>query len=671
MAARTLGGRYTVQDKIGTGGMAIVYRGLDEVLGRTVAIKIMLPQYANDQSFAARFKQEAQAAAALQSPYIVSVYDWGKDGNTYYIVMEYLRGTDLKSGIRKHGALDCRKVAQIGSQISQALSVAHRHDIIHRDIKPQNIMVQPDGNIKVMDFGIARAKNSHLTADNSVLGTAHYVSPEQTQGKDLGPTTDIYSLGIVMYEAATGRVPFDGDDAISVALKQVNEPPMPPSQINPMVDSALEGIILKCMQKRPEDRFQTADELYHVLRDYLAGRMQSVIESTSVVAPMAAGRMGQTGNLHGRTQNGFQQHPGTETTGHYRKKSATEENMDRKHKRNVAIGVVVSILAIAGIALAVFMILGRPKTRAVPNLVGISKDDAITQIEQSNYFKVGNVKEEYSSDIAVGKVSDQDPDEGNSAKQGTSINLWISKGPAPEKSVTVPDLKGLSPTEADAALSRVGLIGQAGDSVNSDDVEVGKIAAQTPAKDTTTKAGSTVTYQLSKGPESVEVPNVIGWSQTNAVDTLREAGFTVVVNSEENDSVDAGVVFYQSVTGSANKGAEIVLTVSSGSSKSQVPSVVGLSESEASGALGNAGFNVVTSYASSDAVSSGYVMSQSASGMATRGTTVEIVISTGPEKPVDPTPSSSSSSSSSNSSSSESPSPSHGDESANAEASNG
>ena len=444
-----------------------------------------------------------------------------------------------------------------------------------------------------------------------------------------------------------------------------------------MVDSALEGIILKCMQKRPEDRFQTADELYHVLRDYLAGRMQSVIDSTSMVAAVPVGmgtnRMRQTGNLHGRKQ-GRQQRPGTETTGHYRKKSATEEDMDRKHKRNVAIGVVVSIIAIAGIAFAVFMILGRPKTRAVPNYVGLSKDEAVNQIEQSNYFKVGNVKEEYSSDIAVGKVSDQDPDEGNSARQGSSINLWISKGPAPEKSVTVPDLRGLSPTEADAALSRVGLIGQAGDSVSSDDVEVGKIAAQTPAKDTTTKAGSTVTYQLSKGPEAIEVPNVVGWSQSNAVDTLREAGFTVVVNSEENDSVEAGVVFYQSVTGTASRGAEIVLTVSSGSSKAEIPGVVGLTESEASAALGNAGFNVVTSYTSSDVISNGYVVSQSSSGMATRGSTVEIQVSTGPERPIEPTPSSSSSSASSSassSSSSVSPSPSHSDESANAETSNG
>lgn len=237
MEQRVLGGRYLLKDKVGTGGMATVFRAQDQVLDRTVAVKIMLPQYAGDATFAARFKQEAQAAAGLSSPYIVGVYDWGKDGDTYYIVMEYLRGTDLKSGIKSHGALDPKKVAQIGSQISSALSVAHKHEIIHRDIKPQNIMVLPDGNIKVMDFGIARAKNSHLTQDNNVLGTAHYVSPEQTRGQDLGPTSDIYSLGVVMYECATGRVPFDGDDAISVALKQVNELPIPPSQINSGVDA--------------------------------------------------------------------------------------------------------------------------------------------------------------------------------------------------------------------------------------------------------------------------------------------------------------------------------------------------------------------------------------------------------------------------------------------------
>lgn len=292
MEQRVLGGRYLLKDKVGTGGMATVFRAQDQVLDRTVAVKIMLPQYAGDATFAARFKQEAQAAAGLSSPYIVGVYDWGKDGDTYYIVMEYLRGTDLKSGIKSHGALDPKKVAQIGSQISSALSVAHKHEIIHRDIKPQNIMVLPDGNIKVMDFGIARAKNSHLTQDNNVLGTAHYVSPEQTRGQDLGPTSDIYSLGVVMYECATGRVPFDGDDAISVALKQVNELPIPPSQINSGVDADLERIILKCMEKDPANRFQTADELRQVLNSYLSGRAVNVSEPTRIIG--APGELGAT-----------------------------------------------------------------------------------------------------------------------------------------------------------------------------------------------------------------------------------------------------------------------------------------------------------------------------------------------------------------------------------------
>jgi len=640
MPGKKLGGRYTIQDKIGTGGMAIVYRGLDDVLGRTVAVKIMLPQYANDQSFAARFKQEAQAAAALQSPYIVSVYDWGKDGDTYYIVMEYLRGTDLKSGIRKHGALDCRKVAQIGSQISQALTIAHRHDIIHRDIKPQNIMVQPDGNIKVMDFGIARAKNSHLTADNSVLGTAHYVSPEQTQGRDLGPTTDIYSLGIVMYEAATGRVPFDGDDAISVAYKQVNEPPMPPSQINPLVDPALEGIILKCMQKNPADRFQTASELYHVLRDYMAGRMQSVNEATAVAASVPPTshmrRMPDDyANARTRQQVTGRSRSQTGSTDPYHK-SATQEELDRRQRRNTIMGALLALVAIVCIGGLLFAFLGRPQTRTVPNLVGLTQDDAVTQIKQTAYFKVGNIKEEYDSNMEQGKVIDQDPDEGRSASEGTSINLWISKGPEPAKSVTVPDLTNMSPTEADAELGRIGLIGQAGDSVFSDTVESGRIAQQNPAGNTTAKAGDTVTYQLSKGAETVDVPYVVGWTRDEAINALKEAGFTVVDTSEENDNYAANIVFYQSVTGKANKGSEIVLTVSSGSSKVQVPTVVGESESSARSALANAGFNVYSTSTYSDVVAAGYVVSQSLNGSQPRGTTIEIRVSMGPETPVTP-----------------------------------
>ncbi len=631
MASRTLGGRYTVQDKIGTGGMAIVYRGVDDVLGRTVAIKTMLPQYANDQSFAARFKQEAQAAAALQSPYIVAVYDWGKDSDTYYIIMEYLRGTDLKSGIRKHGALDCRKVAQIGSQIAQALTVAHRHDIIHRDIKPQNIMVQPDGNIKVMDFGIARAKNSHLTADNSVLGTAHYVSPEQTQGKDLGPTTDIYSLGIVMYEAATGRVPFDGDDAISVALKQVNDPPLPPSQINPHVDAALESIILKCMQKSPDDRFQSAEELNRVLRDYLAGKMQAVNDATSTIgAGMTANRKQRTSGRGFAGQHTDPNVTGEKTGSHYRAMSATEENLDRRHKRNVIVGAIATVAVLTAIAIAAFLLLGRTKTHNVPNFIGLTQEDAVAQIEQLGYFTVGPIKEQYSNKVAKGEVVDQNPDPGNSAAEGSAIELVISKGEEPAKEVTVPELIGKSPSEAEAALREVGLKGQAGDSIFSDDVENGNVAAQDPKANATAKAGDTVTYQLSKGGEPVEVPNVIGWSQSEARSALENEGFSVIVTNAANEEYAAGMVCAQSPTGHASRGSEVTITISSGSAKTdvEIPYVTYYTENEAKEILTSAGFNVYTVEEASSAAA-GTVIRQNPSGTAEKGTTVTIYVSTG------------------------------------------
>ena len=633
MADRVLGGRYQVLDKVGTGGMATVYRGMDQVLGRTVAIKTMLPQYATDPSFAARFKQEAQAAAALNSPYIVSVYDWGKDGDTYYIIMEYLRGTDLKSGIRKHGALDSKKVAQIGSQIAQALSVAHRHDIIHRDIKPQNIMVQPDGNIKVMDFGIARAKNSHLTTDNSVLGTAHYVSPEQTQGKPLGPTTDLYSLGIVMYEAATGRVPFDGDNAVTVAMKQVTEQPVPPSQINPNVDPQLEAIILKCMQKDPKDRFQTADELYHTLHDYLAGRMQAVNNATAML-PVAAA----TTPLSARGSNSTQSMPRMQNTGRMRPQSATEqaaqeeEERQKKQKRNRVLAIVGAIVGIVVVALIVVSVLGSgSKAYSVPNLLGLTQDEAQAQLDADGHgFQIGNVSEQYSSSVEEGKIIEQTPGAGRTATEGSSIDIVVSKGEEPAASVTVPDLTNCTPSEAQDLLNKYGLKGQAGDSVYNADVEVGHVAEQEPAAGSSAKAGDTITYHLSQGAEQVSVPNVVGDSQSSATSTLQNAGFEVSVTQSSSSSVEKGNVISTNPSAgtSADKGSTVTITVSTGPSSVSVPNVVGYDEASAEAALKNAGFGVSVTTEQSSSVAKGKVISQSAS-TAAAGSTITIVVSSG------------------------------------------
>ena len=633
MPGKVLGGRYQVQDRIGTGGMATVFRGRDDVLGRTVAIKTMLPQYATDPSFAARFKQEAQAAAALQSPYIVSVYDWGKDGDTYFIVMEYLRGTDLKSGIRKHGALDCKKVAQIGSQIAQALSVAHKHDIIHRDIKPQNIMVQPDGNIKVMDFGIARAKNSHLTQDNSVLGTAHYVSPEQTQGKELGPTTDIYSLGIVMYESATGQVPFKGDDAISVALKQVNEQPMPPSQLNPNVDPSLEAIILKCMQKDPAARFQTADELNRALRDYLAGRLSAVAGATAAMtSPIAAGVTNRLEPGEGATAVS----PRIQRDNRYRPQTATEQaaeqeaERERKHSRNKKLGIFAAIALIAVIGAVVMALLNSgTKNYPVPNLSGLTKDQAIEAIEKDGHFQY-KFSEQYDSNVEAGYVVDQNPNQGREFPEGTVINFTVSKGPEPAASVTVPVLSNMTPEEAEAELAKYKLTGKSGNSEPSDDVEVGHVCRQSPNAGTSAKAGDTITYYLSSGPNEVEVPNVSGYSENNAKSALKSAGFTDInVVYDNSDTVASGLVVRTDPSAGTKTAANqtITVTVSTGPSDKRidVPYVVGESYSDARYELASAGFNVTLADGCS---ANGTVTYQSVTSKAEKGTTIVLTTKT-------------------------------------------
>ncbi|OUO33492.1 Stk1 family PASTA domain-containing Ser/Thr kinase [Olsenella sp. An290] len=633
MPGMVLGGRYQVQDKIGTGGMATVFRGLDEVLGRTVAIKTMLPQYAADPSFAARFKQEAQAAAALQSPYIVSVYDWGKDADTYYIVMEFLRGTDLKSGIRKHGALDCKKVAQIGSQIAQALSVAHKHDIIHRDIKPQNIMVQPDGNIKVMDFGIARAKNSHLTQDNSVLGTAHYVSPEQTQGKPLGPTTDIYSLGIVMYEAATGQVPFQGDDAISVALKQVNEQPKPPSQLNPNVDPALEAIILKCMQKNPADRFQTADELYRTLRDYLSGRVQAVNSATAMLPAQVTNKL-EHGEGMVPAKNGTASLPRVERTNRYRPQSATEQaaeqdaERERKHRRNVILGVVAAIVVVGAIAAAVIMSMGSAVAKKdVPYLLNMTEQQAREAIREAG-FEVGEVKEGFSSSVDEGLVYEQTPTANTKADEGSKINLRISKGEEPAADTEVPDLTNLTPEKAEETLKKYNLIGRRGDDQQSSEVEAGKVCGQDTKPGDTAKVGDTVTYHVSTGAGTVAVPDILGDTRDGADERLNAVGLHPNFTQEYSSTVPEGCVISadpepgtqvapdSNVNVVISKGAEPEQTTSD----VQIPNVVSWTYAAARETLADVwGFDVQLA---PGCPADGIVTKQSLTGSAPKGATI-------------------------------------------------
>lgn len=559
MIGRTFNNRYKLTERVGLGGMAEVYRAEDNVLGRTVAVKVMLPQYAADPTFTKRFRQEAASAANLQSPYIVSIYDWGLDGETYYIVMEFLRGTDLKTAIKERGAINQRKAAEIGSQVAQALSVAHAGGIIHRDIKPQNIMIQPDGNIKVMDFGIARAGDAGLSQTATVLGTAHYVSPEQAQGKELTGASDIYSLGVVLYEATTGKLPFDGQDAVSVAVKQVNELPAPPSTINPNIDPALEAIIMKAMEKDPERRFKDASEMRHILNDYLAGRPVNLGDDISGLKTQVMGGVAPVNGTAVMNPVGGANGDAGRTTVNKAYAADANDEGKKKSKRNVVIGVVIALLAVIGIVAAAMALGGNQEMVNVPDVSNKPIAEARSELQAAG-FTIGTETEVYNPDVEAGNVVSTDPAAGVQAAKGSSVNITISKG---TEQVTVPDLRGMSADEAQRVLASYGLNGQQGDTVFSDDVEENRVAQQDTAAGTTAYKGDTITFHLSKGPETASVPNVQGLDFETARDRLGAAGFTVSLQWRD-DSAAANTVIRQSVTGTAKLGTTITLTISNG-----------------------------------------------------------------------------------------------------------
>lgn len=559
MIGRTFNNRYKLTERVGLGGMAEVYRAEDNVLGRTVAVKVMLPQYAADPTFTKRFRQEAASAANLQSPYIVSIYDWGLDGETYYIVMEFLRGTDLKTAIKERGAINQRKAAEIGSQVAQALSVAHAGGIIHRDIKPQNIMIQPDGNIKVMDFGIARAGDAGLSQTATVLGTAHYVSPEQAQGKELTGASDIYSLGVVLYEATTGKLPFDGQDAVSVAVKQVNELPAPPSTINPNIDPALEAIIMKAMEKDPGRRFKDASEMRHILNDYLAGRPVNLGDDISGLKTQVMGGVAPVNGTAVMNPVGGANGDAGRTTVNKAYAADANDEGKKKSKRNVVIGVVVALLAVIGIVAAAMALGGNQEMVNVPDVSNKPIAEARSELQAAG-FTIGTETEVYNPDVEAGNVVSTDPAAGVQAAKGSSVNITISKG---TEQVTVPDLRGMSADEAQRVLASYGLNGQQGDTVFSDDVEENRVAQQDIAAGTTAYKGDTITFHLSKGPETASVPNVQGLDFETARDRLEAAGFTVSLQWRD-DSAAVNTVIRQSVTGTAKLGTTITLTISNG-----------------------------------------------------------------------------------------------------------
>jgi beta-lactam-binding protein with PASTA domain/tRNA A-37 threonylcarbamoyl transferase component Bud32 len=555
------GNRYRTTEKLGSGGMADVYKAMDEVLGRTVAVKVMHAHYSDDPQFVQRFRHEAQAAANLSHPNIVNMYDWGQQDDTYYIVMEYVRGTDLKALIQQRGPADPLKAAEYAAQVCAALSVAHGYGIIHRDIKSHNLVLTPDGTVKVMDFGIARAVNTTMTQTGSVFGTAQYVSPEQAQGRDLGPQTDLYSLGVVLYEMTTGKLPFDGDTPVSVALKHVNDTPVPPRQIDADIPPAVEAVILRALEKDPAKRYSSADQMRDDLMRAAQGR------------PVGASpRVGDTTVMPAVG-------PAT-AAGEVRRKAVPQ-------RRGVPAWVWVVVFALflaIGFGAAWALGLFGAGSVKVPNVGGMTAAVARKAIESAG-LKVGNVDTKPDDTVEEGKVVSTDPAIGASVPKGQAVDIVLSAGPT---LVKVPPVVALTEGEAIAALQAAGFdVALPIQREFTDKYDAGFVSQQEPLANSSAPKGSKVTIYVSKGVEMVPVPYVVDKTKADAITALQKAGFTVAPKDQFSATVPIGKVVDQKPAGGgkAPNGSEVIIYVSAGPEMVVVPDVDGMSESDAKAKL--------------------------------------------------------------------------------------
>ncbi|MDR3053632.1 MAG: PASTA domain-containing protein, partial [Coriobacteriales bacterium] len=530
---------------------------------------------------------------------------------------------------------------------------------IHRDIKPHNIMVQPDGNAKVMDFGIARAGNSNMTQTGSVLGTAYYVSPEQAQGKPLTQATDIYSLGIVLYEAATGRVPFDAPDAVSVALKQVNEQPLPPRRINPDIDPAFEAIILRALQKNPVERYATADQMRTALNNYLAGRpinagVPEPAAATRVIGAVggaAAAGAGAAAGIGRIPANGTavmpplagSQQPLTLSSSNRSRRDAQKEQAAKNKRTAIIVGAIAVLLVLIAALLIYLNVQGgsaEPTTVKVPSVIGATETEAERALLASK-LKLGEVTLAASDTVAEGRVISQDPKEGETVEVDSKVNLTISSGKEPPKQVEVPPLRNLTPAAAEELLTSLNLKYSLGESKNDPEIAEGLICGQSVAAGTKVDEGTVIKYDVSKGKESTSITDYTGSDISEAEAALRNAGFEVSITEEYSSSVAADVVIRQTPSSGAGKsGDTIALVVSKGPEPVSVPDVSGYSYENAKSTLESYGFEVIRVLdVNSDDVPSGHVVSQDKKGDGyKKGERVTLTVSKGPATPPATTP---------------------------------
>jgi eukaryotic-like serine/threonine-protein kinase len=596
-AETVVDGRYRVLHRLGSGGMAEVYCAQDLQLGRKVALKILYRRFAEDGEFVERFRREASSAAGLQHQHVVAVYDRGEYDGTYYIAMEYLEGRSLKTIVQQEAPLDPDRAIDLIIQVLRAARFAHRRGIIHRDLKPHNVIVDADGRAKVTDFGIARAGASDMTQTGSIMGTAQYLSPEQAQGHAVSAASDIYSIGIMLYELLTGRVPFEGESAVTIALKQVNERPAPPSAYNPAVTPELEEAVLRALEKDPAHRYPDADAFIAALQAARDGTATAVLAPAAPPPPLD---------------------PPSEAYVYPEEPLAPREPRDGGRWWLWLLAVLVAALGLA----AVLLLPGTQKV-GVPTVVGADQANAEAKLRQEG-FRVDTVQK--TAEQPPGQVIGQDPTGGTKAKKGSTVTLTVSAGP---QQVSVPQVVGLTVSSARGRLQKAGLDASEREE-NSDTVAQGRVISVSPPEGQKVDKGSSVTLVVSSGKPQVEVPDVVGKSFDEAQSTLQAAGFKVTRADKESDK-SPGTVLSQNPKsgGRIDSGSTIALTVAKEPSQVPVPDVTGEDAPAAIAALSGQGF--VIDQQSKDVPTpdgDGVVLEQSPAGgkKAKKGSKVTIVV---------------------------------------------
>jgi beta-lactam-binding protein with PASTA domain/predicted Ser/Thr protein kinase len=623
-------GRYRILRKLGSGGMANVYLAEDEDLGRRVAIKILNDRYANDDDFVERFRREAKSAAALSHPNIVSIYDRGEAEGTYYIAMEVIEGRSLKELILTRGPLPITHAVAYTLEILEALRFAHRHGIIHRDIKPHNILIGE--RLKVTDFGIARAGASQMTEAGSIMGTAQYLSPEQARGAPVTASSDLYSVGIVLYEMLTGKVPFNGDSAIEIAMKHLNELPKPPSKIRPEIPEELDQVVLRALSKAPEDRYQSAEEFAEDLHRVDAGlplAPETSEAATALIAVPGATIGGTTQVLPSDATSIAPPRPSTPRRPPPYTAGYGYEEPPPKRRRWAPWLLVALLLAAAGFAgWYVFSKiqdqLDASKPVAVPNVVGIRKELAVQKVKDAGLEPT--VKETASTEVKEGFVVDQKPDGGTRIQKGDQVTIIVSTG-VPK--TTVPGVVGLDYADAVDKLNQANLDARKREVFSKK--PQGQVVGQNPPAGDIVPEGTAVVLRVSKGQQTASVPDVLDQSESSARAELTAAGFKVQSVEAPSDSTAAGLVSAQSPDPGteAPKGSTVTITVSTGPSSATVPNVVGEQKETAQDDLKNAGFKVkVQTVTVSDPTQDNVVQDQNPAGgtSATKGSTVTIFV---------------------------------------------